>query len=115
MAVVYGDFVRERGRGGRTIRTYRAKTQRAKAYQRATASVVHQAAIETQARRGGFAFWTIMLLAPLAGLAAPLVAVPVLGQTGWVLAGAGLLACVLLLMRLAKHEADYAYQTQQSQ
>ncbi|MVW72998.1 MULTISPECIES: hypothetical protein [unclassified Bordetella] len=113
MAVVYGDFVRERGRGGRTIRTYRAKTQRAKAYQRATATVVHRAQAATPARRGGAAFWMIMLLAPLAGLAAPLVAVPALGQTGWVLAGAGLLACMLLLLRLAKHEADYAYQAQQ--
>ena len=37
MAVVYADFVRERGRGARTVKTQRAKTQRAKAYQRATA------------------------------------------------------------------------------
>lgn len=109
MAVVYGDFARERGRGGRTVKTYRAKTQRAKAYQRATAAAAQRVAAPVHTRRGGYAFWMIMLLAPLAGLAAPLIAVPVIGEPhGWVMAGVGLLACVLLLMRLVKHEADNA-------
>ncbi|MBV7481863.1 hypothetical protein [Bordetella sp. BOR01] len=49
------------------------------------------------------------MLAPLAGLAAPLLAVPWLGElVGWILAGAGLLACVLMLFRLAMLEADSA-------
>lgn len=115
MAVVYGDFIRERGRGGRTLKTYRAKTQRAKAYQRATAIPVPRVAAVAPTRSGGVAFWMILLLAPLAGLAAPLLAVPAMGQSGWALAGAGLLACMLLMLRLVRQEADYAYQTQPRQ
>ena len=62
--------------------------------------------------KSGASFWLIMLLAPLAGLVAPLLAVPLMGELqGWALAGAGLLACVLLLLRLAKQEADYALQS----
>jgi|SRR5690606_2870373 len=111
MAVVYADLVRERGRGGRTVKTYRAKNQRVKAYQRATAAAAQRVAAPVHARRGGAIFWMILLLAPLAGLAAPLLAVPYLGEPqGWILAGAGLLASVLLLLRLAMHEADYAQQ-----
>lgn len=109
MAVVYADFVRERGKGGRTVKTYRAKSQRAKAYQRATAAAAQRVVAPVHARQGGAIFWMIMLLAPLAGLAAPLLAVPLIGEPqGWILAGAGLLACVLMLLRLAMHEADHA-------
>lgn len=109
MAVVYADLVRDRGRGGRTVKTYRARNQRAKAYQRATAAAALQTATSVHRRQGGAIFWAILLLAPLAGLAAPLVAVPYMGEPqGWILAGAGMLACVLMLMRLAVHEADHA-------
>lgn len=111
MAVVYADFVRERGKGARTVRTHRAKTQRAKAYQRATAAAAQRTAIQAESRRGGASFWLIMLLAPLAGLVAPLLGVPMMGEPqGWALAGVGLLACVFLLLRLLKQEADYALQ-----
>ena len=109
MAVVYADFVRERGKSARTVRTHRAKTQRAKAYQRATAEAAQRVAVQSQPRKGGVSFWMIMLLAPLAGLVAPLLGASVLGEPqGWALAGAGLFACMLLMLRLVKQEADTA-------
>jgi len=46
------------------------------------------------------------VLAPLTGLAGPLWAAPALGMAGWGLTGLGLLACVLLLFRLARQDAD---------
>ena len=112
MAVVYADFARDRSRAVRTVQTHRAKTQRAKAYQRATAQSSVRAA-PPHVRQGGAIFWMILILAPLAGLAAPLLAVPLIGEPhGWVMAGIGMLACVLLLLRLAMHEADHAHHTQ---
>jgi len=57
-----------------------------------------------QARRRSL--WAFALLAPLTGLAGPLVAVPALGMAGWMLTAAGLLACVGLLFHLARLDAD---------
>ncbi|CAP42001.1 hypothetical protein [Bordetella petrii] len=90
MAVVYVEFERERARKARSANQARhARTAPARA---------------GDSRR---TFLACLILAPLAGLAAPLLAVPWLGQpAGWLLAGAGLLACVLLLFRLAMLEAD---------
>ncbi|MBO1111893.1 hypothetical protein [Bordetella petrii] len=91
MAVVYVEFERERARKARSTHQARPRTAPARA---------------GDSRR---AFMACLILAPLAGLAAPLLAVPWLGEpAGWLLAGAGLLACVLLLFRLAMHEADSA-------
>lgn len=109
MAVVYADFVRERGRGGRTVKTYVAKAQRAKAYQRASAAAAQRVAVSAPTQRGGLAFWSILLLAPLAGLVAPLIVAPLAGEmSAMVMGGAGLFACVMLLFWLAKQEADSA-------
>lgn len=92
MAVVYVEFERERAS---KVRSAQKVQRRARPAPRRTDS--------------RYAFMACLLLAPLAGLAAPLYAVPWLGEpTGWVLAGAGLLACVLLLFRLAMLEADRA-------
>ncbi|MCD0501695.1 hypothetical protein [Bordetella petrii] len=93
MAVVYVEFERERASKVRSAQKVQRRARPAP-------------------RRAGdsrYAFMTCLLLAPLAGLAAPLYAVPWLGEpAGWAVAGAGLLACVLLLFRLAMHEADRA-------
>jgi len=90
MAVVYVEF--ERARRGK-------------------ARVAPQAVNPGAPRRdsGRAVFWACLALAPLAGLAAPVWAVPQLGHlAGWSLAGAGLLACVLMLFGLARLEADRA-------
>ena len=109
MAVVYADFVRDRSKAVRSVRTHRARTERAKAYQRATAAAVSHVQTTTQARQGGAAFWMIMLLAPLAGLIAPLMAGSMMTATqGYALAGAGLVVCLLLMLRLLKQEANHA-------
>jgi len=92
MAVVYLELERERAKAVRSAnKAHRARPAPACA---------------DDSRR---TFMTILALAPLAGLAAPLLAVPWLGEpAGWLLAGVGLLACVLLLFRLAMLEADSA-------
>lgn len=94
MAVVYLELERERVQAARSARKARV------------APAVPAARGGSDARR---TFLACLMLAPLAGLAAPLWAVPWLGEpVGWSLAGAGLLACVLLLFRLAMQEADRA-------
>lgn len=92
MAVVYVEFERERaGKARSAHQARRVRPARARA---------------GDSRR---TFMACLMLAPLAGLAAPLLAVPWLGElVGWILAGAGLLACVLMLFRLAMLEADSA-------
>ena len=90
MAVVYVEFERERARKARSANQAR-----------------HARIAPARAGDSRRTFLVCLILAPLAGLAAPLLAVPWLGQpAGWLLAGAGLLACVLLLFRLAMLEAD---------
>ncbi len=93
MAVVYVEFERERARKARSANQARhARTAPARAGRRPRPFLA-----------GG-------ILAPRAGRAAPRLAGPWLGQpAGWLLAGAGLLACVLLLFRLAMLEADRAH------
>ncbi|MBO9356500.1 hypothetical protein GG851_21120 [Bordetella petrii] len=93
MAVVYVEFERERAGKVRSAQKARHGARPAPA---CTGSARNT-------------FLACMTLAPLAGLAAPLWAVPALGEAaGWALAGAGLLGCVLLLFRLARLEADRA-------
>ena len=92
MAVVYLDFERERAKAFRSANKARR--------------VRPAPPCASDSRR---TFMIILALAPLAGLAAPWLAVPTLGEpAGWILAGAGLLACVILLFRLAMQEADNA-------
>lgn len=93
MAVVYVEF--ERARNRKTRSASRAIDPRSRS---------------AQGDRGRKLFWACLALAPLAGLAAPIWAVPRLGAPyGWALAGAGLLACLLMLFRLAMHEADRSF------
>lgn len=93
MAVVYLELERERVKAARSARKAR----------------IAPAAPAVRGNDGRRTFMACLMLAPLAGLAAPLWAVPWLGEpAGWTLAGAGLLACVLLLFRLARQEADSA-------
>ncbi|OZI27756.1 hypothetical protein CAL18_03930 [Bordetella genomosp. 7] len=90
MAVVYVEF--ERARRGKA---------------RVAPNAVNQAVPRRDSGRA--VFWGCLGLAPLAGLAAPVWAVPQFGHlAGWGLAGAGLLACVLMLFGLARLEADRA-------
>lgn len=76
--------------------------QACKLVSRESASAQWQAL--SHARKRGLTAFAI--LAPLTALAGPLAAVPVLGMAGWLITGAGMLACVMLLFHVARLDAD---------